>query len=285
MKHHLGGEKYDHAYVVTVIHDNISVDWLRVLTDCSVDQIVHSWDNLTSKGMFIVVPEKLLVWGRYDKNVAIHQHNISEDVIEIIGPIIISTYAKNQSRKRVSCEYVLFAGVTPAVVSNEWAYVECLSKILFHFDKKMKLIYRPHPRVLRLKKLDFIGAECNIENDYKVIKYSENIFIDAHHQSHISSMKFLQSKCSCVVTYYSTVSLEFILSGKPAINFNYEILSHTKINKSVPKYEHIMELKKELLFVEVSDNTALKNAIKKYSLYNSKEQKSLSSSLNIAPIE
>jgi len=285
MGRYLNKEGFDYAYVVTAIHDNISVDWLRVIKGFPVCQIIHSWDNLTSKGMFIVPPERMFVWGKYDRHVAISQHNISKEIIEVIGPIIISSYAKNQKQKRRSEKYILFAGVTPALVSDEWPYVVHLSKMLSKLGHYIKLIYRPHPRVLRAIAPSLTGVDSYISNNYKIVKHSENIFLDVHYQGHASSMKFLQSECCCVVTYYSTVSLEFVLSGKPAINFSYEISNEVKINKSIPKYAHINELNKELLFVEVTDNTALEAAVTRFTGRDFVQKPPLASSLNIATMK
>ena len=256
---------FDHAFVMTKIHDQ-TVEWLRVLKDNNTKstQIIHSWDNLTSKAMFIVEPEKLLVWGKFDKQIAIREHNISSDIISIIKPIIISTYMKLSSNKSMPFKHILFAGVSSSYVSNEWEYVKEFSKSLYKINKNLNLIYRPHPRIKKDSKLKFKGSLVELDS-YKLIKYDETIYIDNFLQNHLESMQYLQAKCCCVVTFYSTVALEFILSGRPAINYNFEISEKTKIDKNFHKYAHISKLLNESICFQANDlisfNNLLKNCI------------------------
>jgi hypothetical protein len=258
-------KNYDQAFVITKIYDQ-TVEWLRVLKDnnTKTTQIIHSWDNLTSKAMFIVEPKKLLVWGNFDKQVAIKEHNISSDIISIIKPIIISTYMKLSSNKGMPFKHILFAGVSSSYVSNEWEYVKEFSKCLYKINKNLNLIYRPHPRAKKDRNLKFKGSLVELDS-YKLIKYDETIYIDNFLQSHLESMQYLQAKCCCVVTFFSTVALEFILSGRPAINYNFEISEKTKIDKNFYKYAHISKLLNEPICFQANDlisfNNLLKNCI------------------------
>jgi CDP-glycerol glycerophosphotransferase (TagB/SpsB family) len=47
--------------------------------------MVRSWDNLTSKGLIRIVPERLLVWNDIIKGEAINLHDINEMAISVVG--------------------------------------------------------------------------------------------------------------------------------------------------------------------------------------------------------
>ncbi len=47
--------------------------------------MVRSWDNLTSKGLIRVIPDRLVVWNEIVKSEAIKFHDIKERTIDIVG--------------------------------------------------------------------------------------------------------------------------------------------------------------------------------------------------------
>jgi hypothetical protein len=57
--------------------------------------MVRSWDNLTSKGLIRVIPNKLLVWNNIIKDEAICLQEIRESMISVIGIPHYDDYKKN----------------------------------------------------------------------------------------------------------------------------------------------------------------------------------------------
>jgi len=54
--------------------------------------LAHSWDNLTSHGLFPVKPDRLLVWNHYMVDDAIRYHNFPREMIDVVGAPYVETY-------------------------------------------------------------------------------------------------------------------------------------------------------------------------------------------------
>jgi len=54
--------------------------------------LAHSWDNLTSHGLFPVKPDRLLVWNDYMVEDAIKYHSLPCEIIDVVGAPYVETY-------------------------------------------------------------------------------------------------------------------------------------------------------------------------------------------------
>ena len=73
----------------TLIHmDSVENDTVKAARRLGVPVLgmPASWDNLTTKGSFLVRPDKILVWGHASKRHAIDLHGFPENAVTVTGP-------------------------------------------------------------------------------------------------------------------------------------------------------------------------------------------------------
>lgn len=122
---------------------------------------VISWDNLTTKGLFHIQPDLLLVWNDAQKEDALHIHTVPEHSIKIIGApffdIWFSSHAVSRTREEFCALHglksndpiVLYLGSSKTVAENEaWLVKQLQNAFLSAPDARMQntqIIIRPHP--------------------------------------------------------------------------------------------------------------------------------------------
>jgi len=116
--------------------------------------IVLSYDNLTTKGLFQVKPDKLLVWNKSQAITANVIHRIADDRIEIIGSPFFSKWSSSEYRWHNSREsfcakvgiddskpFCLYLGSSANIIEDEtWI----LKRLAAEF-KDVTFLVRPHP--------------------------------------------------------------------------------------------------------------------------------------------
>jgi len=115
--------------------------------------VVLSWDNLTTKGLFHVVPDVLLVWNESQLWESVRIHDIPYDKIKIIGAPFFEKWAymlgRAESRKlfcsRVGMDperkFFMYAGSSSKIAKDEKWLIEKLHKALPEYQ----ILFRPHP--------------------------------------------------------------------------------------------------------------------------------------------
>jgi len=85
----------DVLFTATSIHDGTEVELVKAAQAIGVPVIAFagSWDNLTSKGMFYVMPDHLLVWGEENREQAITHHGFRPEQITVTGAPHFDVYA------------------------------------------------------------------------------------------------------------------------------------------------------------------------------------------------
>lgn len=119
---------------------------------------VYSWDNLTNKGMFHVLPDRLLVWNEDGKKEAISHHHIPERLIKIIGAPVFDKwfvgFTPSQTKAEFCAKYglrekdpiVLYLGSSANIAKDESWVIEEMRKAL-DADSELaetQIIIRPH---------------------------------------------------------------------------------------------------------------------------------------------
>jgi hypothetical protein len=123
---------------------------------------VFSWDNLTTKGIVHVKPDRVFVWNEVQKREAVEYHDISPDAIEVTGaPRFDAFFAMRPSAGRD--EYCAGAGLDPEapiltyLCSSEFVAgreVEFVEQWVREIRREPSLasasvVIRPHPRSVR----------------------------------------------------------------------------------------------------------------------------------------
>lgn len=114
---------------------------------------VLSWDNLTTKGLFHVKPNKLLVWNEEHYKEAISVHGLNKKQLAIIGsPFFDKWFDANPispSFHKPSHPYILYLGSSGNIAKDESWVVERLSKFIEMSDlpqiKELRILVKPHP--------------------------------------------------------------------------------------------------------------------------------------------
>jgi hypothetical protein len=123
--------------------------------------IVLSWDNLTTKGLFHIIPDMLLAWNQAHMREAVEVHHVPEDKIVITGaPVFDKWFGINDLllSRRDFCSkvglnwnspYIVYLGSSKNIARDEtWLVAElgeALSNSSLPHLKEMQILVRPHP--------------------------------------------------------------------------------------------------------------------------------------------
>jgi hypothetical protein len=122
---------------------------------------VFSWDNLTTKSLFPVLPDQLLVWNRTQVQEAQEIHNVPEDRIAVTGAALFDRWSTpglaSRSREafcaRVGLDptlpFVCYLGSTSGIAQDEtWLVRGLVDALRASADDtlgRLQLLIRPHP--------------------------------------------------------------------------------------------------------------------------------------------
>ena len=121
----------------------------------------YSWDVLTTKGLFHVIPDFFLAWNRTQHTEAKHIHGIQDQHVLITGSPFFDKWfeagklreARSRFCRRVGLNpdkpYLLYLGSSKNIAQDEtWLIRELLDKINTSPDpriRELRLLVRPHP--------------------------------------------------------------------------------------------------------------------------------------------
>lgn len=229
-------------------------------TDCQMDQLLayagfkqkiptvvlaHSWDNLPSRGMLSVRPERLLVWNELMKEQAVNLHSMEEDKVSVVGVPQYewyrmlslecnekSFYKKNNipDGKRI----ITYTANASRIFPDEELFVEDLRNYISKQDD-LVLIFRLHPE----ERKEFYFSRysndphviiSNPDNGFRA-NPTENFGSEEAVKDFISLMKY----SAVVINLASTITLDAVLFDTPVIcpSFNYKLPQNSWNSASV----------------------------------------------------
>lgn len=122
---------------------------------------VLSWDNLTTKGIFQVIPDVLLTWNQVQSEEAIQIHRVPPEQIVITGSPFFDKWIDGDRLhldrasffKKVKLNpdqpYILYLGSSKNIAEDEtWQVKELFDCIRAHPDprvQRLQILVRPHP--------------------------------------------------------------------------------------------------------------------------------------------
>jgi hypothetical protein len=122
---------------------------------------VFTWDNLTTKGLIPIIPDRLLVWNKTHEKEAIEVHNIPPANIKIVGSSMfdkwfdsaISPLDRAQFEQDIGLpkdvRYVLYMGSSVNIAGDEGCIAvdlaDAMEAKLGPGMNGMKIVVRPHP--------------------------------------------------------------------------------------------------------------------------------------------
>lgn len=145
------------------LETSCDIDYLKVAKFLGIPTVVPviSWDNLTTKGLMHVIPDRLLVWNKYQVKEAKQHHQINKNNIRIVGSSLFDPWfskykisiSNEAYRKKFNlpkdCEIVLYLGSSLAISGDERWLIKKISAVVAsiakHTGRNLQIIVRPHP--------------------------------------------------------------------------------------------------------------------------------------------
>ena len=121
---------------------------------------VHSWDNLTNKGVLRVLPDRVFVWNEAQKREAVTMHRAAPDAVVVTGaPVYDQWFSRRPSTSRDEfCDraglradrpFLLYLCSSAFIASDEAAFVEkWIAAVRSAADARLReagILVRPHP--------------------------------------------------------------------------------------------------------------------------------------------
>lgn len=197
--------------------------------------LVHSWDNLPSRGMLATYPTKLLVWNEIMQRQAVEMHGMNKSDVQIVGVPQYEYYRQvsdscdeNNFRQNLKIpahfKIVLYTASATRVFPDEEIFIEKLSTHIQEL-KDTVLILRLHPeerRDLYLRRYsNNTRILLSVPDDGFRATVTNNIGNENSVKDFVSLIKF----SSVVINLASTITLDALLFDKPVIcpAFNFSV--------------------------------------------------------------
>jgi len=209
--------------------------------------IVNGWDNLSSKGIFPLLPDYLGVWGPQALEDAIQIQGMQKHQVYLLGSARYESYFVS-SEERVNpfpFKYILFAGAT--VANDEITPLKKIDQLISKAGiNDLKIIYRPHPwREKRncfdlFRKEDYknIILDPQIEAKYYNAKNEKKESVSANNYPELEYYKGLLENAMFVISPMSSMTLEAALFNVPTLILAYDDGYHKVPTNLQAKYRH-----------------------------------------------
>lgn len=216
------------------------IDWGK-RNQIPVVYLMNSWDNPSTKAMTIGVPDWLVVWGEQTRQHSINHLRIPPERVIAAGAAQFDVYkappeeSKEDFRIRngfqISDKIILYAGSSKGI--NEVQHLIRLDQAIESGElSPCKIIFRPHPwRGIIEGEPNFFDVHWNhVTFDPEMVEYyhlsrEKNEIIPT---KGIEYTHTLLNAIDLVVSPISTIMLESVMHGKPAIGY----LPETDISKN-----------------------------------------------------
>ena len=192
---------------------------------------IFSWDNLTSKGIFQIIPDSVLVWNEKQIIELENIHGVEAEKAIVTGAPSLDTWfeKKPQYSHKDFClqfglrvkPYILYLCSSQTIARDENVFVEELITYLQSTlgENCPTVVIRPHPLNID------IWNGWNMPGSIIIPKSSRDIFysIDAKNLMFESIYH-----CTCVVGLNTTAMIETAIIGKPCFTLIVDKYSNTQ---------------------------------------------------------
>jgi len=265
----------------------LEAKFMYAAKQAGIKTMIHllSWDNITSKGIFPVIPDYFIAWGKVMYSELKSYYGVSDENVYVCGvPHFDQHYEVKQAPNyehllqdlslNSDLPYLFVAMSSPRFAPNEIDIVEWLSKAVNEdvFGKKMQLIIRPHPQNVQgaladkkwIGRLDaLIGNRVAI--DYPKLNSSKVRW--SMQKADMYKLSNLIAGCSVCLNSGSTVSIDALVMEKPVILTSFDgdkDLNYWKSARRLVDYIHQHKFVKLGGAEVVYDYCALQESILNY---------------------
>lgn len=199
--------------------------------------LIHllSWDNVTSKGIFPVIPDHFIAWGEVMFEELKEYYACPDSAVQVCGVphfdhhVAVKkapAYKKLLSDLSLDSElpYLFVAMSSPRFAPHEIDIVEHLAQWIEEdvFGKKMQLIVRPHPQNVQGSLADsrWIGRLDALRSERVAVDYPQLVKSKVRWSMKKSDMDHLSNLligCRVCLNSGSTVSIDALVMDKPVI--------------------------------------------------------------------
>lgn len=215
----------------------LEAKFLYAAKEQGIRTLIHllSWDNITSKGIFPVIPDEFILWGNIMYKELKEYYDISNDCIQVCGVPHFDHHlqVKKQPAYHELVEslgldsqlpYLFVAMSSPRFAPHEIDIVEWLAKAINDnvFGDELQLIVRPHPQNVQgslsdqrwIKRLDRLQGK-RVAIDYpQLVESNVRWSMKKSDMDHLSNLLL---GCSVCLNSGSTVSIDALVLDKPVI--------------------------------------------------------------------
>ena len=223
-----------HTDVLFVTTTDISQDQMLMYSfkklGVPVVALVHSWDNLPSRGLLSSMPNRLLVWNKFMAEDAHQLHDISRSSIEIVGVPQYELYRRidmtvvkdpllSTLQIPKSTRIITYTGNAEYVFPDEPEFVETLLQIISEgrFGRAV-LIFRLHPTERhQFYRSKYAQSPLPIRLDFPDENFAAESTKDIGKLNTIDHFVRLMKYSDVVINVASTITLDSLLFGTPVI--------------------------------------------------------------------
>ncbi len=164
---------------------------------------VHSWDNLTNKGMIRVLPDRAYVWNEIQRDEAVKLHGMPADAVTVTGASTYDHWFEWQPTRDAGAlkreagldphrPYLLYLCSSPFIAPTEIDFIEqWIAAVRAAPDSRVRevgLLVRPHPenrQAWQRLELDELGNATVWpgQGANPVNRYARNDYFDSIHHS------------------------------------------------------------------------------------------------------
>lgn len=217
------------------------VDYLKAASTLGVPScvLVASWDHLTVRGVFPMIPDAVLVWSEAQVDEAINVHGVPKDRIATVGaPVFDQWFSLGYREPReVFCQraglnparpYVVYAVSSPVFGNESAIAVRLASELTARAgDTGIQLLVRPHP-------LRGVGLNQMNESGLHVWPSVGAFPMEAEQKQHYFNTLY---HAAAVIGLNTTVFLEAMILDKPCVS----IASQVAARAPLAHYEHLVD--------------------------------------------
>lgn len=138
-------------------------EYLRAAKHLAIPTVipVFSWDNLTTKSLFPILPDLMLVWNQTQAVEATEIHHLPKERVEITGAPLFDRWHRPELGRRTREEfcarigvdpgrrYICYLGSTAGIAQDETWLVQGLAEAIRAHEspeiRELAIIVRPHP--------------------------------------------------------------------------------------------------------------------------------------------
>ena len=206
--------------------------------------LVHSFDNLTAKGLLSTKPDRLLVWNEIMRKEAVDYHGFDTANVAIVGVPQFEKYRRLSAeasefrfRKRLNIQngvkVITYTGSAISMFPDEEQFVEELVGAISRGEcGQSVLVLRIHPPDVRQEAYckKYEKSDLPIRIDFPDSGFSALNTGDIGNRESVLEFVELMKFSDVVVNLSSTITLDAVLFDTPVICLNFNYLAEDALN-------------------------------------------------------